>query len=136
MADLSDDELAETTTEVTSAELDEQLEDTRLARSFRKCSFWGACGFTAVYLLAFLVWACVLLRGFMRHPNFMDNGNHLWTICLITLAIIPTTMALALLRFAFKEQNEGKSEKDLPSVWLQLAKELADVIKQYISKKV
>lgn len=135
MDDLSDDDLAEETTVVTSAELDEQLEDTRLARQFRKWSFWGACAFTAIYLLGFLIWACVFLRGFMRHQDFMDHGNHLWTICLITLAIIPTTMALALLRFAFRDKNDGKDEKDIPSVWLQLGKEIADVIKQYLAKK-
>jgi len=135
MADLSDDDLSEVTTEVTSAELDEHLEDIRLARKFRKWSFWGACAFTALYLLSFLIWACVLLRGFMRHPDFMDHGNHLWTICLITLAVIPTTMALALLRFAFREQDDSKGEKNLPSVWLQLAKEIADVIKQYVAKR-
>gem|GEM_PF-7130785 len=71
----------------------------------------------------------------MRHQDFMDHGNHLWTICLITLAIIPTTMALALLRFAFRDKNDGKDEKDIPSVWLQLGKEIADVIKQYLAKK-
>lgn len=135
MADLSDDELANVTTEVTLAELDERLADLRLGRKFRKRSFWGACIFTAVYLLGFLVWACILLRGFMAHPDFMDHGNHLWTICLITLAVIPTTMALALLRFAFRGKDNSKDDKDLPSIWFQLVKEISDVIKQYLSKK-
>lgn len=133
--DLSDDELSNETTVVTSQELQQRLKDAELERAFRKWSFWGIAVFTSAYLLCFLVWVCILLRGFIRHPSFMDYGNHLWTLCLILLAVIPTTMALALLRFAFRENDERKKEKDIPSIWLQLAKEIADVVKQCFSKK-
>ncbi|WP_241609365.1 hypothetical protein [Rosenbergiella australiborealis] len=125
------------TTSITSEELSERIADIQLLRKFKKLSFWGACAFTALYLVGFFVWACVLLRGFMRHHDFLNQPSHLWVTCLIILAVIPTTMALALLRFAFSEKNKGDSNdsKDMPSMWLQMAKEIADVIKDYISKK-
>ncbi|ECH6324965.1 hypothetical protein FP135_10685 [Salmonella enterica] len=67
--------------------------------------------------------------------SFDNESWHVWLITLVILAAVPTTLSLALLRFAFREKGDTKDEKDIPSIWLQMTKEIANIIKQYLAKK-
>jgi len=144
MADVSDDE---TTTTITFEEAQDAFKDKQQARRFKSVAFYGACAIVCAFLVALLYWLVWWpstsfdlhqFAGGIADPNkyasFISQTKTIWGIGIITLAAIPTTLALALLRFAFGAS--AKNEKDdIPSVWLSLAKEVVDVIKQYIGKK-
>ncbi|EAA7556114.1 sugar porter family MFS transporter [Salmonella enterica subsp. enterica] len=133
MADLSEseDDLSKDNATLSPAELSEELKDKILQRRFRQWAFWGAFSLVAAYFLALLI----VIIATLRHSFGSDETWHVWLITLVILAAVPTTLSLALLRFAFREKGDGKDENDIPSVWLQMAKEIADIVKQYLAKK-
>lgn len=139
MADLSDNESQQedTTSTISPQELNEDLLDRRCYRRFRNFAFWGACAVITSYFVAFLVALYFMGEWLHTQPDLLLKDSwHLWLICLVILAAVPTTVLLALLRFAFKEKYDEKNDKkDLPGIWLQLAREITDVAKDYIRKK-
>lgn len=146
MADVSDDAPI---TEITGDEATQELNERIQARRFRSIAFYGACGIVAAFLLALLYWLVYWpthsfdLHKFAggvddpkRYADFIAQTKTLWVMGIVVLSAIPTTLALALLRFAFGRGSQEEKGNDMPSVWLSLAKEVVDVIKQYISKKI
>lgn len=144
MADVSDDSQ---TTSITAGEATHEINEQRQALRFRSIAFYGACAIVCAFLLALLYWLVVWpmtsldLHKFAggvedpkKYADFISQTKILWTSGIIVLAAIPTTLALALLRFAFSKSSK-EDKDDIPSVWLSLAKEVADIIKQYVSKK-
>ncbi|MCE2004069.1 hypothetical protein [Enterobacter asburiae] len=144
MADVSDDS---PTTTITADEASQELSDRIQARRFKSIAFYGACFIVCAFLLALLYWlvwwptTSLNLHKFAgglddpkRYAEFISQTKTLWTLGIVVLAAIPTTLALALLRFAFSKSSKDDKE-DIPSVWLSLAKEIVDVVKQYISRK-
>lgn len=144
MADVSDDSQ---TTAITAGEASHELNERIQSLRFRSIAFYGACGVVCAFLLALLYWLVLWpilsfdLHKFAggvedpkRYAEFISQTKVLWTSGIVVLAAIPTTLALALLRFAFSKSSKDDKD-DIPSVWLSLAKEVVDVIKQYISKK-
>ncbi|EBG4688069.1 hypothetical protein MXY01_003098 [Salmonella enterica] len=132
MSDLSEneDDLSKDNATLLPAELSEELQDKILQRSFRKWAFWGAFSLVTAYFLALIIAIWVTLNR-----SFDNESWHVWLITLVILAAVPTTLSLALLRFAFREKGDTKDEKDIPSIWLQMTKEIANIIKQYLAKK-
>lgn len=144
MADVSDDSQ---TTSITAGEATHEVNEQRQALRFRSIAFYGACAIVCAFLLALLYWLVVWpmtsldLHKFAggvedpkKYADFISQTKILWTSGIVVLAAIPTTLALALLRFAFSKSSK-EDKDDIPSVWLSLAKEVADIIKQYVSKK-
>lgn len=144
MADVSDDSQ---TTAITANEATHELNERIQSLRFKSIAFYGACAIVCAFLLALLYWlvwwpmTSLDLHKFAggvddpkRYADFISQTKILWTSGIVVLAAIPTTLALALLRFAFSKSSKDDKD-DIPSVWLSLAKEVVDVIKQYISKK-
>lgn len=144
MADVSDDS---PTTAITAEEASQELSDKIQSRRFRSIAFYGACAIVCAFLFSLLYWlvwwpsTAFDLKKFAggvedpkKYAEFISQAKTLWTLGIVVLAAIPTTLALALLRFAFSKSSKDDKE-DIPSVWLSLAKEVVDVIKQYIAKK-
>ncbi|UIL53974.1 hypothetical protein LZU96_08625 [Pantoea agglomerans] len=144
MGDVSDDSQ---TTSITADEATHEVNEQKQALRFRSIAFYGACAIVCAFLLALLYWLVVWpmtsldLHKFAggvedpkKYADFISQTKILWTSGIVVLAAIPTTLALALLRFAFSKSSK-EDKDDIPSVWLSLAKEVADIIKQYVSKK-
>jgi len=146
MADVSDDAPI---TAITGDEATHELNERIQALRFRSIAFYGACSIVTAFLIALLYWLVYWpthsfdLHKFAggvddpkRYAEFIGQTKTLWVLGIVVLAAIPTTLALALLRFAFGKNNQDEKANDIPSVWFSLAKEVVDVIKQYISKKI
>lgn len=144
MGDVSDDSQ---TTSITADEATHEVNEQKQALRFRSIAFYGACAIVCAFLLALLYWLVIWpmtsldLHKFAggvedpkKYADFISQTKILWTSGIVVLAAIPTTLALALLRFAFSKSSK-EDKDDIPSVWLSLAKEVADIIKQYVSKK-
>ncbi|HHL0960265.1 TPA: hypothetical protein ACQVH3_005048 [Serratia marcescens] len=141
MDDISDD----TAVSLSQSEIDnEDIQDRIQARKFRSITFYGS----GIVIILFLIGLFIWLVGFPFYDLIWRDGvalkaignfiaSHSITGTIITLGIvilaaIPTTIGLALLRFSFNNGKGKSDEKDMPGVWLSLAKELADVVKDYL----
>lgn len=145
MADISDDAQ---TAAITPKESEAEIKDKEQERMFRNVSFYGACVIVVAFLISLLGWLVwwpwhsfdlSKFAGGVEDPqkyaSFVNQTKSLWMVGIFILAAIPTTLALALLRFAFNRKSDNDKGIEVPGVWLSLAKEVIDVIKQYISKK-
>jgi len=111
--DVSDDSQ---TTSITASEATHEINEQRQALRFRSIAFYGACAIVCAFLLALLYWLVVWpmtsldLHKFAggvedpkKYADFISQTKILWTSGIVVLAAIPTTLALALLRFAFNK---------------------------------
>lgn len=144
-SDISDDTLTST---ITAQEKQSQFNTEQQRHHFRSVAFYGSCIIVVLFLLALLFWLVWWpIHSFDLHEfaggiedpkkyaGFISQTKTLWTLGIVVLAAIPTTLALALLRFAFSSNDSKDKDSDIPSVWLSLAKEVADVMKDYIKSK-
>ena len=56
------------------------------------------------------------------------------TVIIVTSLMVPTVITLALVRFLYANDTPNK-EKDVPSVGLNILKEISSILKDYLSKK-
>ncbi|WP_158784744.1 hypothetical protein [Pantoea sp. BAV 3049] len=146
MADISDDKQTDA---ITPKESEAEIKDKNQERMFRYVAFYGACFIVFVFLGALLTWLVwwpfhsFNLNSFAggidkpeRYAEFINQTKHLWVTGIVILAAIPTTLALALLRFTFSAKGDKEKTSDIPGVWLSLAKEVIEVVKDYIKTKV
>jgi len=56
------------------------------------------------------------------------------TVIVVTSLMIPTVITLALIRFLYAN-NTSKNEKSIPSVGINILKEISNILKDYLSKK-
>ncbi|CAM4127803.1 hypothetical protein RJ490_004536 [Pluralibacter gergoviae] len=140
--DISDDNLTST---ITASEQQTQLNTALQQHRFRRVAFYGSCVIITLFLLALLFWLVwwpihsfnlneIAGKEPNKYAEFVSQTKTLWSLGIVVLAAIPTTLALALLRFAFSKDSKEK-DSDVPGVWLSLVKELADVVKDYIKSK-
>lgn len=143
MADISDDEPK---TDISPEELSQDLKDRNQERRFRSLAFYVIGLFTIAFLLGLLYWLVYfpanniseLLQkpdDLKKYADLISHAKIFLIIGILILASIPTTLALALLRFAFSSKNNSNAGKDLPNIWFSFAKECLEVIKKYLSKK-
>lgn len=146
MADISDDRPTDL---ITPKESEADAKDKNQERMFKYVAFYGACLIVSIFLGALLLWLVwwpfhsFNLNNFAggidkpeRYVGFINQTKHLWVTGIVILAAIPTTLALALLRFAFSSRREDDRSSDVPGVWLSLAKEVIEVVKDYVKSKV
>ncbi|MFZ4217860.1 hypothetical protein ACEV6Q_08370 [Enterobacter ludwigii] len=144
MDDISDD----TTTSLSQSEIDnEDIQDRIQARRFRSIVFYGSSIIIVLFLTGLFTWLVAFpFDDLIWHDgaalksigNFIASHaitGTIITLGIVILAALPTTMGLALLRFSFNSGKGKPDEKDMPGVWLSLAKELADVVKDYLKSR-
>lgn len=142
--EISDDP---STATITPEEVDQALAERKQVLRFKTAAFYGVSIFSSLYLAGLFFWLVVWpaydllwnggenLRAFGVFFSSNPHAKILSGLIIVTLAAIPTTMALAMLRFTFGSGEEKRNGKDVPGVWMSLAKELIDVFKQYVGKK-
>lgn len=146
MADISDDTRTAT---ILPTESEAEIKDKEQQRTFKNVAFYGACLIVVIFLAALLTWLVwwpfhsfnlTTFAGGIENPQkyaeFVNQTKHLWILGIVILAAIPTTLALALLRFTFSAKGDDSKANDVPGVWFSLAKEVIDVLKDYVKNKV
>lgn len=137
MSDLSDDatSLRDESEVISQKELTDDIDSKAFARQLQRWAFCTACVISCVYFGVLLLGVLCLLHRDGAITTITENW-HFWLALLIVFAAIPTTLTLALIRVAFSnDKGEEKKGADMPSILMQLGKEIVGVLNTYLSKK-
>ena len=91
---------------------------------FRKVAFWSA------YFVIFIFYLLLIMYIFC---GFAKAGSHEVYIVVIVFATIPTALAMALMRYGFRNPLEKDDDSPSPMTLIQsLGGEILDTIRTYL----
>ncbi|MDR5757854.1 hypothetical protein [Caballeronia sp. LZ035] len=115
--------------------LEEHIADRQQYRKLRHYAFFGVT-FLIFGLVAMFAWwvRAFGLRVFGESVQTSPPQAVLLVMPLVVIASLVAVSLLPLIRLVFREPGEKEDDRDEPTLWQALLKELADLFKQYLNR--